>query len=320
MNTTITTPPGTASNSEQLRELIDYLLVLFGRERGGALINVRHRDPSSPGEMHERWHPTGDLAAAAREILTLGQTSDTYIGVAPRRHRHGGKAAIQRSWAIWADCDTPEAVEALAQFRPAPTVIVQSGTGTNCHAYWTLTEPIAIDVLEHANARLAERLQACQSAVTNAATILRPPGTQNFKHHPPAAVIARRLLRQTLAPAEILGVLPQLTAKPSRRPRHPALRAGDPLLGIEPREYVERLTGRAPDRNGKVACAIHQDDTPSLHAYLTPARGWYCYGCKHGGTIYDLGAALWHLDVAAPEYRDFLEVQQRLDQLFAIRR
>ncbi|HTW12706.1 MAG TPA: CHC2 zinc finger domain-containing protein, partial [Solirubrobacteraceae bacterium] len=303
-----------------LRELVGYLLMLFGRERGGSLINIRYRDMDDPRVMHDRWVPANQPAAAAREILALGQRSDTYVGVAPRRHRRGGKAAITHAWAVWADCDTPHAVRALRAFSPAANIIIASGSADNCHAYWTLSEPIGIAELEHANTRLAERLRACHSAVTNAATILRPPGTQNFKHNPPTPVRVAQLQRRSLAPAEILGVLPRRVSAAPRRPRHPAVRAGDPLLRIDPRHYVQRLTGRTPDRAGKSACPIHQDDTPSLHAYPTPARGWYCYGCKRGGSIYELAAALWNLDVSAPAYRDFPETQRRLDELFAIRR
>jgi hypothetical protein len=41
------------------------------------------------------------------------------------------------------------------------------------HAYWPLEQPLNAAKLERANRRLARALAACQSAVTNAAAILR---------------------------------------------------------------------------------------------------------------------------------------------------
>ena len=37
---------------------------------------------------------------------------------------------------------------------------------------------------------------------------------------------------------------------------------------------------------------FHEDRTPSLHVYPEPGRGWYCYGCGRGGSVYDLAAHL----------------------------
>jgi hypothetical protein len=35
--------------------------------------------------------------------------------------------------------------EALRAFDPAPSIVIASGSGENCHAYWPLTEPLARD-------------------------------------------------------------------------------------------------------------------------------------------------------------------------------
>ena len=49
-----------------------------------------------------------------------------------------------------------------------------------------------------------------------------------------------------------------------------------------------------PDRNGFVACPIHQEHEPSLKVYETAERGWFCYGesCRRGGDVVTLVAAL----------------------------
>jgi putative DNA primase/helicase len=87
----------------------------------------------------------------------------------------------------------------------------------------------------------------------------------------------------------------------------------DPLAAITPPEYVERLTGAAaPAGGGKIHCPLpgHEDErTPSFHVYAAAERGWHCYGCGRGGTIYDLAGALWGLDTRGAA---FLELRSRL--------
>ncbi len=307
----ITPAVGVASDPAQLRQLVSFLLILFGRERRGALINVRYRDPKRPQIMRHRWHDTHQPARAARDILALGQLTDTYIGIAPRQHPDGGKAAITHAWTLWVDCDTPQAAAALKKFTPAPTIIIRSGTATNCHAYWPLTRPLAVAELERGNRALARELGGCTSAVMNAATILRPPGTLNFKHRPASPVVLERLQRQLLDPDELLARLPELPPAPER-PDPAAGRGEDPLLRIAPREYIRVLTGQTPDRAGKITCPFHEDDTPSLHAYPAAAEGWYCYGCRRGGSVYDLAALLWGV---SPRRADFVRLRDRLHRL-----
>jgi hypothetical protein len=58
-----------------------------------------------------------------------------------------------------------------------------------------------------------------------------------------------------------------------------------------------------------VSCPFHTDATPSLHVYPEPGRGWYCYGCGRGGSVYDLAALLWSI---SPSGRGFIELRQRL--------
>ena len=89
-------------------------------------------------------------------------------------------------------------------------------------------------------------------------------------------------------------------------------RSEDPLLALEPRAYVEALTNLRVGRDGKVSCPLHEDSTPSLHVYETPAGGWYCFGCGRGTSVYDLAAAMWRLDTRGA---DFLELRRRLYEL-----
>jgi len=68
-----------------------------------------------------------------------------------------------------------------------------------------------------------------------------------------------------------------------------------------------------------VTTGFHTDRTPSLHVYPEPGRGWYCYGCDRGGSVYDLAALLWlsgQSSNAPLRGRQFIEVRQRLLVMF----
>lgn len=85
----------------------------------------------------------------------------------------------------------------------------------------------------------------------------------------------------------------------------------DVLATIEPPAYVESLTGEDAPTGRAVCCPLpdHEDGTPSFYAYDDPERGWYCFGCNRGGSIYDLGAALWGLPTRGS---GFTELRTRL--------
>jgi hypothetical protein len=248
----------------------------------------------------------------------LGRRADVYVGCAPRTRRHGGRDAVKHAHVLWADCDGEDAVAALADFEPAPAIVIGSGSGTNCHAYWPLVEPLGRDELERANRRLAFALGA-DPASADAARILRVPGTLSHKHDPPTAVGALRLdpaVRMNVA--DVVGGLPDppTTVRAVFTPGAAAGRGDDPLLAIAPDVYVRRLLGVDVPRHRKVPCPFHEDRHASLHVYETPKRGWYCFGaCRRGGTIYDLAAPLYGY---AARGDDFLRLRAELRRLFGL--
>jgi hypothetical protein len=316
VNHTSTQVPATRSGNE-LRALLVYLGALVGREPAGRL-EVRARRGAG---MSQRVYASRSLGAAAAAITRLAQHTDVYVGCAPRRRRPGGLDAVARVWVLWVDCDTEDAVERLAAFTPAPAIVVRSGTGENRHAYWPLTGPLDVAYATSANQRLAHALGADTGAVTTAAAILRPPGTLNFKHDPPAPVVAERLRPwQRISAARLVGELPDppdADARPVIAGRRPGaeLADGDPLRQLPPAIYVRPLTGRAVGRDHKIACPFHgEDHVPSLHVYDAPERGWYCFGCGRGGSIYDLAAEVYGL---SPRGRDFVELRARLQHALA---
>lgn len=294
-----------------------FLAALAGPHGTHELIELRYRleDGVRMGRLFE---PHAHVRGLATRAIALGRRTDVYVGCAPRVRRHGGRDAVQRSHMLWVDCDGKSAVDALRAFDPAPSIVIASGSGTNCHAYWSLTEPLARDELERGNRRLAHAVGA-DPASADAARILRVPGTKNFKHEPPTRVDALRLdVDRRHSAADVIGALagPPTPAAPSPGRAVIGANGGDPLLSIPPDVYVRRLLGVDVPRHRKVVCPFHEDRHPSLHVYATPERGWYCYGrCRRGGTIYDLAAPLYGYTDRGD---DFLRLRAELRRLFGL--
>lgn len=290
-----------------------YLQMLAGRAEESEFLEVRRR--TSRG-MATAFYPVADREAVSEAVLQHTRHTDVYVGCAPRSRRAGTKDAIQHVWTLWAECDGAGSVEALKRFTPRPALIIGSGSGVNCHAYWPLKTPLEPRVAESANLRLAVALGA-DVACFDASRILRPPGTWNHKHRPPTRVGTLLLERGRRFDVDrVLAAVPEVNQELIERRwrlQPQRLPFDDPLLNIEPAVYVRDLVGRAPGRNHKVACPFHEDARPSLHVFATPERGWCCFSCGRGGSIYDLASGLWGIQ---PRGRDFIELRHRLTERF----
>jgi hypothetical protein len=279
-----------------------YLDALYGAEPAGGFIEVRFKAGRGMGQ---RFFRCKDRRGAAGFVEEQGAKCDTYVGVAPRRKRSGTSEAVERVHALYVDCDSEAASVALERFSPAPAIVVGSGSGR--HAYWPLWPPASPDEAERANRRIAHALEA-DLAATDAARILRPPGTFNFKSGKPVPVTVKRLVIEVSTLEEVAGHLPDPEPnRPAPRRLTPPLvaRGDDPLLAIVPPMYVELLTGREVGRDGKARCPFHADGgerTPSLHAYPTSEEGWTCFAGCGGGTIIDLGALLYGIEPRGTGY------------------
>ena len=251
--------------------------------------------------MAQSFHRVTAVPQLAAEVVAHASRDDVYMGVIARRRRRGGRRDLVAGAAvIWVDCDDDAASRALERFEPAPHIVVASGSGSNRHAYWLLGERMPLDGIEQLNRGLAVSLGADDRAC-DAARILRPPGTANWKRGSPTPV---ELLafhpRARLDVRELRQRLPRQLARGVARARTGA--DGDALLQIPPREYVERLTGATAGSDRKIRCPFHDDATPSLHVYEKPERGWYCFGCGRGGSIYDVAAQLWGRGLRGAEF------------------
>jgi hypothetical protein len=290
-------------------ELHAYLAMLAGPAPAGKLLELRHR---TPGGMGQTFIPARRADRAASAIVRLGCETDVYVGVLLRTRRQGCRDAVRESHLLFVEIDQPDAQARLGRFAPAPSATLASGSTGHRHAYWVLERPVGADELVAANRRLAYALGA-DLASTDPARLLRPPSTTSFKREPPVPV---RLLeldpgRRYAIDELVDGLTDPPTPAAVRRSRG-TRGSVDPvqaqLLTIPTVEYVRRLTGREPNRAGKVTCPFHHPDrTPSLHLY--DDGSWYCFSCAKGGSVFDFAASLWSAGTRGPE---FLALRDRL--------
>ena len=328
-----------------------YLQLLRSSAPPGGLLDVRYR---TRGHQLARCFLGLDTPQAARALVTLGAQTDVYVGCAMRVRRRGRREDVAPTALLWADCDDLAASATMHAFAPPPSMIVASGSPANTHAYWALTHPLPTEELEYANHRLAQALGA-DPHCADAARILRVPGTLNHKHDPPRPVRLLDYSPTRYRPVELYTALPPISAPGTLTPpaphaltapmghwlvanpsipggaqaaqhspgAHVTTRAKDPLHEIEPAHYVRLLTGRTPAPNGKLLCPLHEERTPSFHAYPTPQQGWACYGCPtptgrpRGGDIYTLASHLWNIPTRG---QSFTELRARLHDVFRVHR
>lgn len=157
--------------------------------------------------MHHEWFTSVD-AAAAFAVQGSARGVEVYHACSSFQSPGSRKASnVHRIKALWLDLDVGEgkpyaddrtALAALLAFcskvgLPTPT-LVHSGGGW--HAYWPLTEPVSVeDWLPQAQALKSlcaqHGLQADPVRTADAASILRPPGTYNYKSGSPRPVAVR---------------------------------------------------------------------------------------------------------------------------------
>jgi hypothetical protein len=295
-----------------LGEVRRWLGAVFATAPRDAFVELRFRLGAGMGQS---FHRVDELDEAAAAAVAHARQRDVFAGVVARSRRGGRRQdLVPEAGLVWADCDGSESVAALWDFRPAPSMVVASGTERNCHAYWVLTCPVSRDVLELTNRQLANALGADPQS-TDAARILRPGGTANWKRQPCQPVrLATLDLDARVDLDELRRHLPEL-AEPRREPALPRTRTtgADSLLQVPPIEYVERLTGQQVGRDHKISCPFHSDASPSLHVYDEPERGWYCFGCGRGGSIFDFAGLLWGRDLRGA---DFVRLRQELEAMF----
>lgn len=160
------------------------------------------------------WRNETVIGIPAAVLFTRDQSAagnDTYLAMSEfldHKSRKSDNVASASAWWVDIDCgeekaaagkgyrDATEARAALDEFCarngfPAPTHIVESGGGL--HAYWAINQPLERAAWIAAAGKLKAVARACNfladpSRTADIASVLRMPGTLNYKYSPPRRV------------------------------------------------------------------------------------------------------------------------------------
>lgn len=283
------------------------------------LINLHYTRPSKPGMAGRPFRSISEFMSRAQwSAANPVRVHDVYFclssQISPGKVYNGQAVALRNQQnvlalkAIWFDIDvkpgrpdcyqTPqEALDALLKFiannrLPPISALVASGSG-GFHVYWISDKPLSKDAWQP----YAEGLWAlaqkdgfkADPVTTDAARVLRVPGTFNFKHNPPRPAVLKALAAADIDFAQALGHI-KLTGTVS---------AGTSRITPQVALYDEAaLPQRAPLPAGapSLADGIHiHDDTPLDYGPLLQYCGHFQDAIRTGGKDYDQG--LWMMDV-----------------------
>lgn len=287
-------------------ELTQWLWAIRGASPPDWFFEVRHTRQGRG--MGQAFHPVAEVNGTAELIIRLGKQQDTYVGVLPRVKRSGRGEAVEVGHLVWVDLDDAEAVQAADAFPIPPSMKLSSGNGE--HRYWVLDSPTPAAEIVEANRRLANHLGG-DLAATDRARIMRAPSTLNHKDpdKPRPCRVLSTVTETYPLPDLLAEVAPLPPKQPVRRKPLASGSADDVLKRVPPPTYFAALAGVEVGRDGKVACPVHDDRTPSCHVWPDPDAGWHCFGCGAGGDIYTLAGLLWNVPTTG---RGFIDLRRRL--------
>lgn len=164
-------------------DLAGWLVTFTGRQSTKA--GARTNELNDTKQRSWRWPAEKDTAAAyLLEESEAGR--DTYFGVHLFR-RPGNRKAENAAevLALWVDGDGAQ----VPEMWPQPTAVVESSPGRH-HFYWRLTRPIAPEDAAQLNKRFCYGMGG-DKGKWGLGTVLRAPGTLNYKRARPTLVAGR---------------------------------------------------------------------------------------------------------------------------------
>ena len=186
------------------------------------------RDPSDGSFRNVPVKDVAEAVALAHRYSEEGL--DVYFGCAEYLTPESRTAAnAAGAWAFWIDVDCGKekseagkgyadgklALQAIQDFcretgLPAPTLVVESGSGL--HAYWIFVEFLAKEQWQETAKKFKTLcktlgLLADPSRTADLASVLRIPGTLNYKYDPPRPVVFQVLTNTWIETAEMLEAI-----------------------------------------------------------------------------------------------------------------
>ncbi len=282
---------------------------LFGQQEGHLVTFVGRQSDrldARPNELDDpeqrSWRYPRDQEKAAEYLRRRSESGcDVYFGVhlfkKPGNRRKDN--AAEKVWALW--CDTDGAM--LPESYPTPNIRVESSPGRE-HLYWLFSRALSAKDAAQLNRRIAYGMQA-DIGKWGLGTVLRAPGTLNYKRQESTMVSARLVSSEPYDPDYLDGALPAAeeglpgTARRHRSekrggsPRHESASFGEPPVALTPAD-LEAWNGVrtvAGDDGGV-------DRSRTLH--------WIACGVARGLRRAGISEAQSHRIVAdAVEERDF---------------
>lgn len=268
--------------------------VVAGRRLPDGSLRMRSR--------HERGrYPRAGYSAALVALVRRDREAGEEVFCTPltrRLARPGRGGQVLPAAVAWVDIDERANIDRVRAFPHPPNLVVYSGSG-GAHAYWRVGPAVAPDELEAANRKLAGALGG-DLASCDRARIMRVPGSDNHKAGRPCRLAYLDLARPPVPLDRLCAGLADPDPPPP--PPDPAVlrrgarwNAADDARRIPPPLYFWLLARVVvPESGGDVRCPLadHEERHPSCRVYPRPEQGWVCFGCRRGGTIYDLASLL----------------------------
>jgi hypothetical protein len=163
-------------------ELEGYLATFTGKQSEHP--DARPNKLDDTKQVFWNW-PSGAEKAAAYLARQSEDGREAYFGVHLYKTAANRKAenAADLVAALWADGDGAQVPEDW----PQPTAVIESSPGRH-HFYWRLDHPVDPQTAAALNKRLAYGMEA-DPGKWQLGTVLRAPGTLNFKRESPTEVV-----------------------------------------------------------------------------------------------------------------------------------
>jgi hypothetical protein len=165
--------------------------------------------------LHRFWEYPAHRRGAAEHLIAEAQRErESYFGVHLYREKGNRRSrnAAPTVRCLWLDEDGG----AYSEEGPEPTFVVYSSESRR-HLYWLLTHPVAIEWAVGMNRRIAAWAGG-DSGKAGTSSVLRAPGTANFKRHPQIDLVVGEFTSTNPWEPEVLDqAIPVAKLEPSTR-------------------------------------------------------------------------------------------------------